>query len=578
MSKEFIQRGFNSKDVRLASTQEKQLTYFLESDLQETTLNQAYLDSWAERKFQTNDYFLNWVKVIFKTENFLTFFKYLRYPIASAKIIKNKIEPQLRRVFNAEDEDFKYDVSGAELQDYIGDLQIKKFNENIFNRLLYKHNSLLIEDLDPNEPNKPFRFFLDIEDVVSILPAKEGGVDKIAFEASIIKDEKIVPGWLYIDSETYRFYDKDYNVVDEKPHDLGRTPANFIAPNKYKDNFVIRQSIYTYIREELEEYVFLKTLQRMTEPNGAIPVVSMVDTEKKAEDSRGSELEPSSDNIMGSQKAKVFSQNEGQGTGDLNTGTIHYISPDSIRDNDGTINMDVVTNWITFHFIPVEALEYLKKRILEIEVSIVTTIVGDVVESNEESKNELQIEKSISVLENNLVSLAEAFNRIRTISDSDMLGLKYGPGRVNEVFIHYGTDFFLEGEAKLFENLEKAPNTLERKNIIKRISQNRYKNNIDQAFRQNILYELLPYCSDKDFETALTTQTVSDINKPYQLRFTYWISQFEAQFGDIVTFWKEQEVDNSRKINLINDLIVIIIKQDNKENEITIVSPARQES
>ena len=564
MSKEFIEAQFNRTDIDAAANQEEQLTYFLDSSLQDTTLTQAYINEWANRKYKTNDYFLNWVKTIFKTENFLTFFKYLRYPLASTKLVKNKIEPQLRRVFNSEDADFKYDVSGAEDADFIPDLEIKKFNKDIFEKLLYKHNSLIVEDLDPTEPNKPFRFFLDIKDVVSILPARKG-IDKIAFKASITRDEKLIQGILVIDSFAYRFYDKDHVLIEEKLHDLGRTPVNFISPWKFKGNFIIRESLYTYIREELEEYVFLKTLQRMTEPNGAIPVVSKikVDPETK-EDSKGSELEPSSDQIMGSQKATIHGQNEGQGTGDLQTGTLHEIPIEEIRNNDGSINMDVVTNWLSFHFIPIEALDYLKGRVIELKNSIISTMVGDVVESDEASKNELQIEKSISVLENNLVSIAEALNRIRWKSDSDLLGLKYGPERVNEVFIHYGTDFFLDSQTKLFDDLEKAPNSLERKNIIKRISQNRYKNNIDQASRQRILYDLLPYCSDKDFDIARDTQTAGDINTQYQLRFNYWISQFEAQFGDIVTFWKELTVDNSQKIVLINNLIIIIIQDGTK--------------
>ena len=72
-----------------------------------------------------------------------------------------------------------------------------------------------------------------------------------------------------------------------------------------------------------------------------------------------------------------------------------------IKNNGGSINMDVVANWIQFHFIPTAPLEYIKTRIKEIERSIKISIIGDVVESNEASKNELQIEKSISVLENN---------------------------------------------------------------------------------------------------------------------------------------------------------------------------------
>ncbi len=567
MSKEFIERGFNKSEIRKAAAQEVQLSYFTESQLQDDRLDTDYLQQWAERKYQTNDYFLNWVKIIFKTENFLTFVKYLRFPLPSAKLVNNEIEPQLRRVFNAEDADFKYDVTSQELSDFVGDLQIKKFNEDIFNRTLYKHNSILVEDLDPITPNTPKRFFVDIKDVVSII-ASSRGIAKIAFTASIIRDNEIIEGILYIDDKIYAFFDKDHNLVgSEIPHDLGRTPANFISPGKYKGSSIVRKSIYTYVREELEEYVFLKTLQRMTEPNGAIPVVSKLKVEDDTNKSyKGSELEPAPDGIMGSQKATISGQNESQGTGDLQTGTLHEINVEDVRGDDGTINMDVVTNWLKFHFIPIEALDYLKSRISELRRSIISTMVGDVVESSEESKNKLQIEKSISVLENILTALAESFNRIRKKSDSNILALKYGPDKVNEVFIHYGTDFFLESQTQLFEDLEKAPNGLERKNIIIRINQNRYKNNADQSSRLKLLYELLPYCSDKDFEIARETNTVSDPNMQYQLRFNYWIGLFEAQHGDIVTFWKQQDGTNAAKLVLINNLILTIIKANVTES------------
>jgi len=140
VSQDFIKSGYNSASLQKAVTQEKQLNYILNSNLQEDRVDQQYLTQWAERNYQTSDFFLNWVKSIFKTENFLTFFKYLRYPLPSTKIVHNRIEPQMLRVFNAEDSDFKYDIKGKDYSDFKEDLNIKKFNSEIFERLLYKHN------------------------------------------------------------------------------------------------------------------------------------------------------------------------------------------------------------------------------------------------------------------------------------------------------------------------------------------------------------------------------------------------------------------------------------------------------
>lgn len=563
MSKEFIEKGYNAKSINEASTQETQLTYILNSKLQDNRLDSDYITRWAERKYQTSDHFLNWIKMIFKTENFLSFFKYMRFPLPSSKIVKNRIDPQLKRVFNAEDAAFKYDVNGKEPSDFIDDLKVKKFNKEIFEKLIYKHNSLLVEELDPEVPNSPYRYFVDIDCVKSILE-KNDKIWKVAFRGSVISDGEVVHGTIYIDDSVYSFYNEKNELVSEAQHDLGYTPVHFISPNKFNGDFVIRESLYTYVREEIEEYNFLKTLQKMTEVNGALPVVSKIEAEKTIEDISGSQGEPSADDIMGSQRAEIFSQNENVGTGDLQPGTVHEIPLDALRDREGNINTDAVTNYLNFYNIPVDILNYLNDRIKELEVSIVATVVGDFLESSEESKNADQIAKSISVLENTLRSLAETLNTIRKKSDFTMLALKYGVKMVNEVFIHYGTDFFLDSQTKLFEDLQKAPNSLERKNIIVRINQNRYKNNLDQLSRQKLLYDLMPYVSDKDFQAAKEMEIVSDINKEYQIRFNYWIGQFEAIYGDIVTFFKDIESESkAEKLVLINNLIINLITNEN---------------
>lgn len=567
MSQEFIKAAYNSSSIQKAVIQEKQLSYILNSKLQEDRFDTEYLKQWAERKYQTDDHFLNWVKSIFKTDNFLTFYKYLRFPLPSTKIIHNRIEPQLMRVFNAEDSDFKYDVKGRDFSDFKEDLGVKQFNSDIFERLLYKHNSLIVADLDPMTPNKPYRYFVDICDVRSLEEIK-GKITRVAFKGCVIEMEpgeeiEHEIGYVYIDSTKYAFYDDDMELIREAPHDLGYCPVHFISPKKYNGDCIIRQSIFTYIREEVEEYNFIKTLQRMTEPNGAIPVVSKIQSSKKKE-TGGAVGEPDSDSIMGSQRSAINNQNVSLGTGDLQPGTIHEISIDIIRSDDGSINMDAVKNYLNFHYIPIEALDYLNARIEQLERSIVSTVVGDFLESNESSKNQDQIAKSVSVLENTLMSFAETLNRTRTLSDTDMLCLKYGLKMVNEVFIHYGTDFFLDSQSKLFDDLTKAPNTLERKNIIVRISQNRYKNNQDQMSRQKLLYDLMPYVSDIDFDKAITQNTVSDINKEYQLRFNYWIDQFEAYYGNIVQFYKEMEISKAEKLVLINNLIIDLINKQVK--------------
>lgn len=569
MSKEFIQAQLNKTSIQKAARQERQLEYFLQSELQEENITSEYLQAWAERKYKTNDYFLSYVKSVFKAENFLSFFKYFRKPIPSAKLINNKIRPQLNRVFVAENSDFKYDVTNVDYVEIKETLDIKDFQEELFDKILFKHNSILIEDLDSENPNEPYRYYLDIDNVIS-LDHNNKRITQIAFGGCIEVEEKEIEGIIYIDDDSYQFYDKEYNLISDQPHDLGECPADFITKNKYKGNFIIRESIFTYIREELEEYNFLKTLQKMTEPNGAIPIVTKLDVEQEGEDVKGSESEPSADNIMGSQRAEFYNElNNGTG-GELQPGTIHGIPLEAVRNDEGSINMELVTNYINFFYTPVEALNYLKERIAEIENSIISTIIGTIDISNSTAVNEMQIEKSIIVLENTLILLANTLNYIRKKSDTKMLALKYGIERVNEVFIFYGTDFFLEPSSLLFQEFEKSTNPIERKNILIRINQNKYKNNPDQLSRQKILYELMPYISDVDFDKARasTISPMTTVMEQYYLRFNDWIGQFEAQYGDIVSFYKDIEGDKSQKLKLIDNLILAIINE-NIANNIT---------
>jgi hypothetical protein len=553
MSKEFIENQYNKNYLQKAFKQEKQLAYFTMSDMQENYLTTEYLNTWAERKYQTHDYFLNFVKSVFKTDNFLSFFRYLRKPLPSSKLINNKIAPQLRRVFNAENSEFKYIVDGAEDVDFYKLLNIKEFEQELFGRMLFKHNSLVVSDM---VEGNPYRYFIDISDVKSIEKTYDGKIKAVAFKGSIEGIDE--DGYIYIDNKKYSFFDKEYNEINVVEHNLGRCPVHFISPKIIGEGWVVRESIFTYIREELEEYTFLKTLQKMTEPNGAIPIVTQLDIEiEDSKDIDGNEDEPSSNDMMSSQRAEIQSTNPQSGDSLLQAGSIFKVPV--IDKEDGSIDIETVKNLINFHYLPVEAMKYLQERIKEIEHSIIYTIVGGIIDGLKEgSKNELQVEESLSVLQNTLIYFADSFNYIRKLSDYDMLRLKYGD-RVREISIFYGSDFFLDTESMLYNNLERSKNPIERKSILIRINENRYRGNESKLNRQKILYDIIPYISDQEFEIALNAGRVSNETFELQTRFNYWISQFEALYGDIVSFYQMFDAENAQRLATINNLLTDII-------------------
>lgn len=566
MSLEFCKQGKNKSDLTLAKRQEEQLSYLITSDLQATELSTEYLKAWAERKYQTNDHFLNYIKSVFREKNFLLFAKFMRKPLPSAKLVNTKIRPQLERVFNGEDADSKFEVVGVDNSDFIPILEIEEFNTELFNAYLNAHNSIAICELDSEKINTPFRYLIKIDKVRSIELDRECEIEKIAFNSTIEINKTIQKGITYIDDLIYAFYPNDERLVPlTANHDLGYCPAHFISNRNFGDSLIIKESLFTYVREELEEYNFLKTLQKMTEPNGMIPVTTQLDSGRNA---KKSDIDkPDVDGIIGNQQPEIYENNPPSGTGLLAAGTVHLIPPQ--EKDGGGYDMEVVKNFINFFYTPIESLTFLNTRIKEIENSILKTLVGDIVDSNEQSKNMLQIEKSITVLDNTLNSFGKMISSVRMSSDEDMLSLKYGVDRVKQVFVTMGTDFMIDSMTLLLDSLAKAPNPIERTNILKRININRYKNNQYQVFRNNILYDLLPFSTDIDFANGKLSGIVSDINMKLQIRFAYWIAQFEAIYGDIVTFYQELAIDNKEKLVFINNILTQLIKKEDENNNIT---------
>jgi len=162
--------------------------------------------------------------------------------------------------------------------------------------------------------------------------------------------------------------------------------------------------------------------------------------------------------------------------------------------------------------------------------------------------------------------MADDFNEIREYSDKSMCDLMYGTDVVKpEIF--YGTSFFLQSESELMDSLAKAPNPLERRNILAQINRNKFKNNHELKERACLLYKLIPFVSDADFDKALSSQLITDEQKYLYLQFDRWVSIFEANFGNIVEFAENISDDEKVSLKIINDLLINLIQQENGQRK-----------
>lgn len=562
MSKEFIEKRIGSTSIAEARRQQEQLSYFTQSEIQKE-ITTTYVQKWAERNYAGSEEFLTWVKMLFKADNFMSFFKYFRKPLASARLVNNRVKPQLERVFFSENAYSNYTIKGNEVETP-EELDAEDFNKWMFNALLFRHNDILVTDL--KDTNEAFRQLVSIENIVAI-ESTRSVIHRLAYTASIttldeIGNPKEVKGFLFMDDKDYIFYDEKLNPILTVPHDLGECPADYISDEPFAEDDIVRKSMFSYVREELEEYVFLKTLQRMQEPNGALPIVTQLQTRKKDKsdkDIKGvTSGEPMQANLIGGQVADVGKEvTPKTGTdGILQAGTTVKV-PMMLKD-DGSLDMEAVKHFLNFFYIPVEALDYLNRRIKEIEQTLIIELLGET-NQNGERKNELEVRSGFVSAEDKIRGVSKELSRIRTLSDFKFLALQHGRDSV-QVEVFYGSDFFLESENELYDLFDKSPNPMERKNIIIKLVRNRNRFNPKQAQREVILNHLMPYVADKDFIQAVESLQVNPETFQYQTRFSYWIGIFEATYGDILIFWESLGTDqDSTKLMIINNLILEII-------------------
>ena len=556
MPNEFVKQRVGSTDLAIAVRQQEQLSYFTESSIQES-LPSDYFEKWGGRNSSSDSDFLNYAKQVFRTDNYVTFAKFLRTPIISAELVDDRIKPELSRVFFSENSYFNYTIRG-ENSHGVDELDSKKFDKTLFDALLFNHNDIVVTIME--DTNKPRRDIIDIKNVVAI-QSSNSVIHRLAYGA-VFNGQK---GYLYMDKFQYVFLDDRCNIIEERPHDLGETPADYISNEAFsRDSDIVRKSIFSKVIRRMENYVFLDTMLRMTEPNGVIPVITMLEAKlsKDGKDTKGEgEGQPMSATRIEGQKATT-GKTITPSVNFAQSGATHMVRP-RLKD-DGSIDTDAVQNHMNFFHMPIDPLKFIEGRIEKQEKELLLSVVGDFSEGSESAKNELQVAKGYKSKEDRLRDMSIALSSIRKASDKKFLALQYGKDIVN-VDLFFGSDFFMETQDDLFKLFQNSPNPIERRNVLMKSSMNRNRFNPDKQKEEIILNHLLPYCSDKDFDKAVEKDAVSNEIFSYQTRFNYWTAQFEAQYGSVVDFWEGMEdMDSSSKIMVINNLILGIISDANK--------------
>lgn len=552
--REFVEARKGAKQLATAVRQQKQIQYLTMSSVQDD-LRYDYFDKYAEAKYSGEDPLLQWVYSLFKKDNFKSFYKYLRFPVISSSICKNEIQNSLERVFFADDSYQKFVVNGKEVPEPEF-LNEKEFLQQAFEAVLYRFNDVVIHDM--KGVNLPYRTIVEIDSVDSI-EVTDNQITKIAYKSKLDINGVEEDGHTYLDSEVFAFVPNNEALsVIEVPHDIKRCPANFIVEDKFKhDEPIVREGIYSRVRPLLEQYVFLSTLQLMSDSNGAFPVIVKLaeDSIFEDENTQHENLHPMSAESLGHKKARMSSGIEAGDVTEL----------DVVMKADGSLDTSFIDNYIRFFRTPVDSLNYINQRVEALRKRIVETVVGDFVEQSEESKNELQVSKSYLLKQDKLRYLGRQIDYCMSNSDEIMLKLAHGANCW--AYRSSGTDFFIETIDDLFKQVTQAPNPIEKANVIHRITRIRGINNNERSQRDCILYKIIPFMVSSDFEKALSLKLVTNQEILLQTRFSYFINNFESMYGDVVELWNSMAQSDNEKLIFFKNLLNQIIKDYEEQNQ-----------
>jgi len=560
--KEFIANCKYKPEIKEAIEYEERLAYFIQTH----SAKDIYFntDQIIDEVWNQSNPFINWLKGWMRKDNFKSYLKFLRHPLPTASLIQDDIVPELKKVFDATNSYYDYNFTSNATKHASADMlsgYSEYYKDKIFKSLINNHNSIIITDF--KEKNKPYRFEVKIEDVKAIEPDQDGCIKKIAFEAYNQDGEE---RYYFYTDEFYSVYvesGEDYILESQTFHGIGRCPADFISVEALnKKKFVVRKSIFSNYLEKFENYVNYYTLQKMCLPNGAMPVTTLYRQNGKPCEREFNNGSKCVGGYLHGERGMLGNKDElvpcpvCNSKTKIQAGSVFELPVPKFGDN-GEAPYDLNANFVKFHYIPVDILEWWNKFVDEKYSEIKYQLVGKGTElSNGQAKNADQIARGNQTLENTLIELSGKLSKLQQSLDFKLLKIAYGKAFAS-CYIDKGTDFYLETEFELRDSLAKAIDPIDKENIISRINFSVYKNNPERLQRSNILYKLLPYSTLTDTE-FIGMQGVDPIMKELRLNFNYYIDAFEAEYGQLNVFFNDyfgETVSMSKKLEIAKKLI-----------------------
>lgn len=510
--------------------------------------------------------------------------QFFRFPLPVVEIT-DSILSDYYKVFDGKNRYFNVSSSRQIpiLKDWIKEtkpsLWIEKHAHKVFKN---SPNSFVVVDADKN--GMPYLVYVDSERLIDAkFKDSEGHLEYIAFVHSQNNEDGILKTLYSVyDDENYYVFEKDhdkdeYKTVKTVAHGLGFCPAkSFIRTATETDNLFKRRVAFSSALSKLEDWTMFDVFRNYVDYYAPFPI-----TEAPVKKCANSEchdgkipeetIDPDNRNNTVTNWRTCPVCDGGQDGAQIFPGThigIKVQSDKSINDGSGVFKMI---------FPDTDKMEYVPKKLddLELEIKHKTVGVNSIV--NAEAVNEMQMQGSFASMESVL---------LRTKTELDVL-YKWIVETVGKVIYgdisfsveaNFGTEFYLASEEDLqrrFANAKKIGLPAEEQaNIYRQLIETKYKGNTEKLQKELMLLDLdpLPMYSVEECIKLKNESVLDDFQLSLKVNFLKFISKFEAEnieitkFGLALPYWSRVEkIEN--ELFVYNQELIDLKQERAKKNE-----------
>ena len=376
---------------------------------------------------------------------------------------------ELAKVFQAQNrvEDFFFQDATLK-QDWLGyRIQIGEIDwwrKQGWDTLQSHVNAVIAVDLpavQETERPEPEFFVIPTENIWHISNDSTGKCLWLIYYVDVFVDEETVREIYVYDDLFYRKYiqksDGDIELMWEVPHDLGYTPARQFWANPLGDSLVQKQGPISASLGNLDWLLYSQISKRHLDLYAGFPIISMYEQECTYETEDGFKCDGGfvryerTDPRTG--KERIYSEvcPKCGGKQTVGPGTLLTVpAPADTEDADNIPGVVITAG-------DVRSLQQMQDEIdRQIKNFLETTIGFGGESTNEQAKNQKQIQSNFETRESILQELSNNFSIIQKWTLDTIGKLRYGPDEYVGSVLNYGTKFFLVSVDDMLETYRRS--------------------------------------------------------------------------------------------------------------------------